>query len=153
MNLQEQIRKVLKEYLNESDPKVGTGKKPKGSDRRLYTDENPSDTVSVKFRTKQDIVDDLEEADIKITVGDIVQMSKPNETSNVISFKISVPAEDLEKALDPTVWPLRVRVREFIHYRKRYSDRNGTTSVSDSDKNGTKSVEKNSATGGATAVQ
>ena len=78
-----------------------------------------------------------------------MQMSKPNETSNVISFKISVPAEDLEKALDPTVWPLRVR--EFIHYRKRYSDRNGTTSVSDSEKNGTKSVEKNSATGGATA--
>ena len=27
------------------DPKVGTGKKPKGSDRRLYTDENPKDTV------------------------------------------------------------------------------------------------------------
>ena len=25
-----------------ADPKVGTGKKPKGSDRRLYTDENPS---------------------------------------------------------------------------------------------------------------
>ena len=23
------------------DPKVGTGKKPKGSGRRLYTDENP----------------------------------------------------------------------------------------------------------------
>ena len=98
-------------------------------------------------------MDDLEEADIKITVGDIVQMSKPNETSNVISFKISVPAEDLEKALDLTVWPLQVSVREFIHYRKRYSDRNGTTSVSHSDKNGTKSVEKNSATGGTTAVQ
>ena len=32
-----------------SDPKVGTGKKPKGSGRRLYTDENPSDTVSVEF--------------------------------------------------------------------------------------------------------
>ena len=79
-------------------------------------------------------------------------MSKPNEASNVISFKISVPAEDLEKALDPTVWPLRICVREFIHYRKRYSDRNGTTSVSDSDKNGTKSAKKNSATGGATAV-
>ena len=27
------------------DPKVGTGKKPKGSGRRLYTDENPRDTV------------------------------------------------------------------------------------------------------------
>ena len=24
------------------DPKVGTGKKPKGSGRRLYTDENPA---------------------------------------------------------------------------------------------------------------
>ena len=59
-----------------------------------------------KDTTKQDIVDDLEEADIKITVGDIVQMSKPNETSNVISFKISVPAEDLEKALDPKELPL-----------------------------------------------
>ena len=36
------------------DPKVGTGKKPKGSDRRLYTDENPKDTVSIKFATVQD---------------------------------------------------------------------------------------------------
>jgi hypothetical protein len=31
MNLQEQIKKVLREYLVESDPNVGTGKKPKGS--------------------------------------------------------------------------------------------------------------------------
>ena len=32
-----------------ADPKKGTGKKPKGSGRRLYTDENPRDTVSIKF--------------------------------------------------------------------------------------------------------
>ena len=31
--------------IEENDPKVGTGKKPKGSSRRLYTDENPEDTV------------------------------------------------------------------------------------------------------------
>ena len=37
------------------DPKVGTGKKPKGSGRRLYTDENPKDTVKVKFSTVADI--------------------------------------------------------------------------------------------------
>ena len=37
------------------DPKVGTGKKPKGSGRRLYTDENPKDTVSVKFKTAADV--------------------------------------------------------------------------------------------------
>ena len=36
------------------DPKVGTGKKPKGSGRRLYTDENPRDTVSIKFATMKD---------------------------------------------------------------------------------------------------
>ena len=36
------------------DPKVGTGKKPKGSGRRLYTDENPKDTVGIKFATMKD---------------------------------------------------------------------------------------------------
>ena len=36
------------------DPKVGTGKKPKGSGRRLYTDENPKDTVSIKYATVKD---------------------------------------------------------------------------------------------------
>ena len=36
------------------DPKVGTGKKPKGSGRRLYTDENPKDTVGIKFATPTD---------------------------------------------------------------------------------------------------
>tara|TARA_E500000178_G_C16311545_1_gene440763 strand:- start:73 stop:405 length:333 start_codon:yes stop_codon:yes gene_type:complete len=36
------------------DPKVGTGKKPKGSGRRLYTDENPKDTVRIKFATVKD---------------------------------------------------------------------------------------------------
>ena len=39
------------------DPRVGTGKKPKGSGRRLYTDENPKDTVSIKFATVQDARD------------------------------------------------------------------------------------------------
>ena len=37
-----------------ADPKKGTGKKPKGSKRRLYTDENPKDTVSIKFATVSD---------------------------------------------------------------------------------------------------
>ena len=36
------------------DPKVGTGKKPKGSGRRLYTDETPKDTVGIKFATMKD---------------------------------------------------------------------------------------------------
>jgi len=50
------IIKLWEQFIKESkDPKVGTGKKPKGSGRRLYTDEDPTDTVSVKFRTAADI--------------------------------------------------------------------------------------------------
>ena len=51
--------------VKKKDPKVGTGKKPKGSGRRLYTDENPKDTVSVKFSTVQDIKDTLSKASFK----------------------------------------------------------------------------------------
>ena len=50
------------------DPKVGTGKKPKGSDRRLYTDENPKDTVSIKFATV---------ADAKATIAKVKRLKKP----------------------------------------------------------------------------
>ena len=50
------------------DPKVGTGKKPKGSGRRLYTDENPKDTVSIKFATM---------ADAKATVAKVKRLKKP----------------------------------------------------------------------------
>jgi hypothetical protein len=47
------------------DPKKGTGKKPEGSGRRLYTDEDPKDTVGVKFSTRQDIVDTLNKKSFK----------------------------------------------------------------------------------------
>ena len=50
------------------DPKVGTGKKPKGSGRRLYTDENPKDTVGIKFAT---------EADARATVAKVKKINKP----------------------------------------------------------------------------
>ena len=50
------------------DPKVGTGKKPKGSGRRLYTDENPKDTVSIKYATIQDAKD---------TIAKVKRISKP----------------------------------------------------------------------------
>ena len=47
------------------DPKKGTGKKPEGSGRRLYTDEDPKDTVGIKFSTRQDIVDTLNKKSFK----------------------------------------------------------------------------------------
>jgi len=42
-----------------SEPKQGTGKKPKGSTRRLYTDENPKDTVKIVFKNLQDTRDTI----------------------------------------------------------------------------------------------
>ncbi len=50
------------------DPKKGTGKKPKGSGRRLYTDENPKDTVSIKFATP---------SDARATVAKVKKLKKP----------------------------------------------------------------------------
>lgn len=55
----------LEQNIVEADPKVGTGKKPKGSSRRLYTDEDPTDTVRVKFKTAQDIKDTLSKTTFK----------------------------------------------------------------------------------------
>jgi hypothetical protein len=51
-----------------ADPKKGTGKKPKGSGRRLYTDENPRDTVRIKFATP---------ADARATVAKVKRVNKP----------------------------------------------------------------------------
>ena len=45
--------------MKKADPKKGTGKKPKGSARRLYTDENPKDTVPVKYKTAKDVRETL----------------------------------------------------------------------------------------------
>jgi hypothetical protein len=56
---------LTKQELNEADPKTGTGKKPKGSGRRLYTDEDPSDTVKVKFSSRQDIINTLNKSSFK----------------------------------------------------------------------------------------
>ena len=47
------------------DPAKGTGKKPKGSGRRLYTDEDPSDTVAVKFSSVSDIQDTFSKSSFK----------------------------------------------------------------------------------------
>jgi len=50
------------------DPVKGTGKKPKGSGRRLYTDENPKDTVRIKYKTP---------ADARATCAKVKRINKP----------------------------------------------------------------------------
>ena len=53
---------------NQANPKKGTGKTPKGTVRRVYTDENPKDTVSIKFATP---------TDARKTVAKVKKISKP----------------------------------------------------------------------------
>ena len=54
--------------MAKKDPLKGTGKKPKGSGRRLYTDENPKDTVSIKYATV---------ADAQATIRKVKRINKP----------------------------------------------------------------------------
>jgi len=107
------LTKLISKVIKESDPKVGTGKKPKDSDRRLYTDENPNDTVSVKFRTKQDIIDTLSKDSFK---------SKPHarqsQIINLIHQRLRVA---LERAKDPEVKNRLRTAFEYIETRKEKS--------------------------------
>ena len=62
-------------------------------------------------------MNDLAESNISVREADIEKKSR--EEAYLCSYRISVPASDLQKALDPSIWPLRVKVREFVHYAKR----------------------------------
>tara|TARA_A100001201_G_scaffold143007_1_gene142970 strand:- start:959 stop:1588 length:630 start_codon:yes stop_codon:yes gene_type:complete len=103
-----------REFLSEAkDPKVGTGKKPKGSSRRLYTDENPDDTVSVKFRTVQDIKDTLSKSSFK---------SKSHARQSQIINLIHQRARAAYKnAKDPKVKARLKKAFEYAEKRKEAS--------------------------------
>jgi hypothetical protein len=106
---------LVKRVINESDPKVGTGKKPKGSDRRLYTDENPNDTVSVKFKTKQDVIDTLNKESFKSK-----SHAKQSQIINLIHQRLRVA---LERAKDPEVKKRLSTAFEYIKSKKEESKR------------------------------
>ena len=94
--------------LKEADPKKGTGKKPKGSGRRLYTDEDPSDTVSVKFRTVSDIRDTLSKKSFK---------SKSHKRqSQIINLIHQRARAAYRNAKDPVV---KARLKKAYNYAKK----------------------------------
>ena len=104
---------ILNNILLEGDPKVGTGKKPKGSGRRLYTDEDPTDTVSIKFKTVQDIKDTLSKSSFK---------SKPHaRKSQIINLIHQHVRAAYGKAKDPEVKARLKRGLEYITKRKEAS--------------------------------
>jgi hypothetical protein len=110
---EDDLTKLIGRAINESDPKVGTGKKPKNSDRRLYTDENPKDTVKVKFRTKQDIIDTLSKDSFKSK-----SHARQSQIINLIHQRLRVA---LERAKDPEVKNRLRTAFEYIETRKEKS--------------------------------
>ena len=96
------------EPVNEADPKKGTGKKPKGSGRRLYTDENPKDTVKVKFSTRQDIVDTLNKKSFKAK-----SHARQSQVINLIHQRVRAA---LNRTKDPEK---KKRLRSAFDYIKK----------------------------------
>jgi len=103
----------LAKGLEESDPKTGTGKKPKGSGRRLYTDENPKDTVSIKFKTKEDIVATLSKSSFKSK-----SHARQSQIINLIHQRVRAAYQN---AKDPEVKKRLKRALEYITTRKEAS--------------------------------
>jgi hypothetical protein len=94
--------------INEADPKKGTGKKPKGSGRRLYTDEDPSDTVSVKFSSVSDIQDTLSKASFKSK-----SHKRQSQIINLIHQRVRAAYNN---AKDPKV---KARLKKAFDYAKK----------------------------------
>jgi len=103
----------LIDILLERDPKVGTGKNPKGSGRRLYTDEDPTDTVSIKFKTVQDIKDTLSKTSFKSK-----SHARQSQIINLIHQRVRAA---YGKAKDPEVKARLKRALDYIESRKEAS--------------------------------
>ncbi len=92
----------------EGDPKKGTGKKPKGSGRRLYTDEDPSDTVSVSFKSVSAIQKTLSKKSFK---------SKSHKRqSQIINLIHQRARAAYQNAKDPKV---KARLKKAYEYAKK----------------------------------
>ena len=90
------------------DPKVGTGKKPKGSGRRLYTDENPKDTVSVEFSSA---------AAVRRTLSKKSFKSKSHKRqSQIINLVHQRARAAYKNAKDPKV---KARLKKAFEYAKK----------------------------------
>ena len=95
------------------DPRKGTGKKPEKSGRRLYTDEDPKDTVRIKFKTKEDIVDTLNKTSFKAK-----SHARQSQVINLIHQRVRAA---YGKSKDPEVRSRLKRALDYIEKRKEMS--------------------------------
>jgi hypothetical protein len=95
------------------DPRVGTGKKPKGSGRRLYTDENPKDTCRVKFRTIEDIRETFNSACFKSK-----SHARKSQIINLVHQRVRAAYQN---AKDPEVKKRLKKAYEYAEKKKEMS--------------------------------
>ncbi len=115
---EEKVDPQMKKYLDDhpymepdglqEEPQKGTGKKPKGSGRRLDTDEDPSDTVSVKFSTVQDIKDTLSKSSFTAKTH--------KRQSQIITLIHQRARAAYQNAKDPKV---KARLKKSFEYAKK----------------------------------
>tara|TARA_R100001509_G_scaffold163080_1_gene136532 strand:+ start:21 stop:491 length:471 start_codon:yes stop_codon:yes gene_type:complete len=106
---------VKAEGKRKKDPKKGTGKKPKGSGRRLYTDENPKDTVSVKFSSVSDIRDTFSKASFKSK-----SHKRQSQIINLVHQRVRAAYRN---AKDPKVKKRLKKAYDYAKKRKEASKR------------------------------
>ena len=101
-------KKNTKTIEEGKDPAKGTGKKPKGSGRRLYTDENPKDTVSVKFSSASDVRDTFSKQSFK--------NKSHKRQSQIINLVHQRARAAYKNAKDPKV---KARLKKAFEYAKK----------------------------------
>ena len=120
-NMDDELNSHLKKQFNarhiggvnegrkkKKDPKKGTGKKPKGSSRRLYTDEDPKDTVGVKFSSRQDIVDTFNKKSFKAK-----SHARQSQVINLVHQRVRAA---YNRAKDPAV---KKRLKTALAYAEK----------------------------------
>ena len=100
--------KITEGRKKKRDPKKGTGKKPKGSSRRLYTDEDPKDTVGVKFSSRQDIVDTFNKKSFKAK-----SHARQSQVINLVHQRVRAA---YNRAKDPAV---KKRLKTALAYAEK----------------------------------
>ena len=109
----EEIFNLISDSITEGrkkkkDPKKGTGKKPEGSSRRLYTDEDPKDTVGVKFSSRQDIVDTFSKKSFKAK-----SHARQSQIINLVHQRVRAA---YNRAKDPAV---KKRLKTALNYAEK----------------------------------
>ena len=96
-----------------NEPATGTGKKPKGSTRRLYTDENPRDTVSIKYASLKDTQDTIKKLE-RLYKSDRRPHIRISQIANVLEQRLR-----FIKSNNNTRHKLAKRYTEFLKERTK----------------------------------